>query len=219
MGAAFEGPVRTLEMQWLADKRLPQPGQNVILDAPELARFLLRHCSVEVLDGLTVRLRADEELPRMTTGTLVVLSQFGRRLRFDGAVMEVFDPHTLLVRLLPLPDQRAYPRFAVVLEISVASFGEPDTRPVSGVTLDLSNGGARVRTSAPVNIASRAVLSLRLPDGTSISGIVEPLDSTFAAQSADYATRFRFISMPTQDRKLLRSFLADMAPPDGAAAG
>jgi hypothetical protein len=211
MGVTRErGPVGTLEMRWLADKRLPQPGQNVILDAPELARFVLRHCSVEVLDGLAVRIRADEALPRMTTGMLVVLSMFGRRRRFDGAVMEVVYPHTLVVRLLPLPDQRAHPRFAVALEMSLASFGEPDAPPLNGVTLDLSDGGARVRTDVHVNVSARALLSLHLPGGTSISGIVEPLDSTFAGHDGGYETRLRLISVPSQDRQLLRAFLDRM---------
>lgn len=207
MGARERGPVGTLEMRWLADRRLPQPGQNVILDAPEVSRFVLRHCAVEAVDGLAVLLRADEALPRLGTGTLVVLSQFGRRRRFDGAIMEVLDPHRILIRLLPLPEQRAHPRFAVVLEMSLASFGEPDAPPINGVTLDLSDGGARVRTAAPVNISSRAVLSLDLPDGPAISGIVEPLDSTLAGHEGGYVTRLRLISMPEDDRSLLRAFL------------
>src|SRR4029077_14498544 len=110
--------------------------------------------------------------------------------------MEVLDPHTLLIRLLPLPEQRAHPRFAVVLEMSLASFGEPDAPPVEGETLDLSDGGARVRTPVPINVLSRAVLSLRLPDGTSVSRLAEPLDSTAAGPEVGYVTRLRLISMP-----------------------
>lgn len=203
-------PAQTLEMRWLADKRLPQPGHNVILDAPDVARFVLRHSEVESLDGLVVRLRIDEALPRLATGTLVVLSRFGRRRRFDGAVMDVLDPHTLLIRLLPLPEQRAHPRFAVALGVSLASFGEPDAPPVEGETLDLSDGGARVRTRVPISVASRAVLSLQLPEGAPVSGIVEPLDSTAAGPDVGYVTRLRLISMPSEDRSRLRAFLDRM---------
>lgn len=197
-------------MRWLADKRLPRPGQNVILDAPQVTHFVLRHCSVEALDGLAVRLRAGEALPRMATGALVVLSQFGRRRRLDGAVMEVLDPHTLLVRLLPLPEQRAHPRFAVALDMSLAAFGKSDATPVEGVTIDLSEGGARVRTTTPLVHSNRALLTLRLPEGPSIGAIVELHDSTVALHEVGYETRLRFVSMPEQDRWLLRAFLDRM---------
>ena len=200
----------TLEARWLADKRLPQPGQNVILDAPPLARFVLRHCLVTTLDGLVLGLRTDDPLPRLATGTLVVLSQFGRRRRLDGAVMEMVDTNNVLVRLLPLPEHRAHPRFSVGVDVSLASFGEPGALGVAGLTLDLSEGGARVRTHGPINVSSRAVLSLQLPDGSTITSIVEPLESAVDVHDGGYQTRVRFVSMPKNDRSLLRAYLDRM---------
>jgi hypothetical protein len=197
------------EMRKLRDGRLPAPGRPAELRSSGAPAWSVP-CTVVTLDHLTVALHAEGPLPYLLIGTPVAVVPASTRSALTATLVEVLDPDHILVRLEPLAERRADPRFGLTLNIALDPLDRHDEVPLEGVTVDLSQGGARIRLSRPVIAGTRALLWLDLPGDGVISAIVETLGGDVEADIGGFDARLRFVFMPTEARDHLRAFLDRM---------
>ena len=193
----------------MVDKRLPQPGQAVTVNAPGI-RFALRHFRVVSADCLDLRLETDDTLPHLPPVTPLVLTMLGHRGRFEGTVVDRLGETGLEVRLAPLPERRTQRRVDVTVAVEIDPFGRGKRRTVPCLSQDISEGGLRISSPEPLKAGRRAVATIRPADGPPIYAMVEILDS-WADNDGCYVTRLKFTSLPADGLAELRQLIAAAA--------
>lgn len=199
----------------MVDKRLPQPGQAVTVNAPGI-RFALRHFRVVSADCLDLRLETDDTLPHLPPVTPLVLTMLGHRGRFEGTVVDRLGDSGLEVRLAPLPERRTQQRVDLTVVVEIDPFGRGKRRTVRCLSRDISEGGLRISSPEPLKAGRRAVATIRPANAASIYAMVEILD-TWPDDDGGYVARLKFTSLPADGLAELRQLLAAAVGDPGEA--
>lgn len=190
----------------MVDKRLPQPGQAVTVNAPGI-RFAVRHFRVVSADYLDLRLETDDTLPHLPPVTPLVLTMMGHRGRFEGTVVDRLGETGLDVRLAPLPERRTRRRIELRVAVEIDPFGRGNRRTVSCLSRDISEGGLRLSSPQALKTGRRAVVTIRPANAAPIYAMVEILESR-ADDDGRYDTRLKFTSLPRDGQAQLQQLLA-----------
>ncbi|HWW53924.1 MAG TPA: PilZ domain-containing protein [Acidimicrobiales bacterium] len=190
----------------MVDRRLPQPGQAVTVNAPGI-RFALRHFRVVSANSLDLRIEADDILPHLPPVTPLVLTMLGHRTRFEGAVIDRLGETGLEVRLRPLPERRMGRRVELALVVEIDPFGRGNRTTIRCLTRDLSEGGLRLSSPEPLKAGRRAVVTIRPANEAAIYAMVEILESRPDGDGRHEA-RLKFTSLPADGLAGLRHVLA-----------
>ena len=191
----------------------PGPGQVTLLELAHDAARCMTGVVMSVEDGtVTVDMGASPELPE--AGEQVVASFFTPEAlyRVHAAARPRQGPTVeLRVREVERVQRRQAPRARASLPVVLSDFdSQNDPVSVRGETVDISQGGCRVRTSRPFPPGSDPTVSLRLPDGDSVVALAAVLQADNNGESWEY--RLVFMGLDDDDRGRLADLTAQLSP-------
>lgn len=196
----------------MADRRLLEPAQLVTVDAPRRVRADLPvSFTVGAVDDLGVHLVASGPLPELAAGTPVAVSAHPGQRPLAGLVVTRLTPTELVVQLAELPERRVHPRADAALEGEWQTMDEADAIPLGFTTVDLSEGGLRIRVAERLVRGDRGFVTLTCPGQPTILAICEVVDYVVGADGGHFEVRLRFAMISEENRTGLARVLAQLS--------
>ena len=191
----------------------PGPGQVTLLELAHDARRAMTGVVTSVNNGtVTIDMGASPEVP--VPGEEVVASFFtpdalyrvhAATRRQDGPTVE------LAVQGIERVQRRQSPRARASLPVILSDFDSAnDPVSVRGETVDIGQGGCRVRTTRPFPPGSDPTVSLRLPDGDSVVTLAAVLQADNSNGNWEY--RLVFMGLDDDDSRRLADLTAQLSP-------
>lgn len=166
-------------------------------------------------DAIRVHLGGDRS--RFSPGTVVAsfigpdaLYRMKATLSLDDGASGLVELHSLGVERV---QRRTASRVAITLPVVLSNFDEPapgdraSFASVSGETVDIAEGGCRVRVMDPFPEGCDPTVSLELPSGRTVVALAAV--SQVLALPEGYEYRLVFLSIDPADRAVLRRLAAD----------
>ena len=198
----------------LDDRLTPLIGKVVTLHAPlmggpprpapqlEITHFRGIYGVLTPVDGEKVELRP---------GVPVVV-KFAADAPFDRLECVVAEPPAdsveLLLRFPKLPERRLQSRHYENFDVTLQLVDETFAREISGMAVDVSAGGLRMRCDEQMSQGDRAFISIALPNELPVLAIAEVVADARDVGNNGWEVRMRFCTMADDEKGRLIRYIA-----------